>query len=361
MAEPLRAMDCGARACASVECAHPSPVDEALRRIEALQRENEALRSACAQQLARMSGKDDAIEKLNAELVKVQNETRTLPGGGGGGDGGGGGRGKAKARALKECDPQEFQFGGVPFFDHFEIGDAKQLKDKLAAFLIARDPDVNTPGKRRTTTNQAKFKADNFVTLLWLKAPGDRPPYTPGDVDGLFAFFDRRRAHSDMGKKRTFFNHDHRVCAWLWPSMVHDYASFKADSNKYVARQARGFLTGVRAVHGLYEIYKGEARWPDVVRTPVDEDATPGKRCREAKARVRSGRKRVRKAKRSEEEDEEASTDSSGDESEADDGAWSCDDGESSSSDDGDDDDAATRKPADATAQAFAAMGRYTL
>ena len=324
-----------------------------MRRIEALQRENEELRNACAQQLERMNGKDEAIEKLNAELAKAQNETRISPGGSGNT-----GRGKAKARVDKECELQEFKFEGVPFFDHFQIRDAKQLKDKLAAFLIARDPDVNTPGKRRTTTNQAKFKADNFVTLLWFKAPGDPLPYEPGDVDGFFAFFDRHRGHTDMGKNRTYFNHDHRVCAWLWPSVVSNYASFKADANKYVARQARGFMTGVRAVHGLYEIWKGEASWPNVERSPVEEDATPSKRRRQAKARVGSGRKRARKAKR-DAEDEEDSAQSSGDESESDDGAWSCDDeaSSSSSSDEGEDE----SKPADATAQAFAAMGRYTL
>jgi hypothetical protein len=323
-------------------------VDEAMRRIEALQRENAELRRACAQQLERMSGKDETIEQLNAELVKAQKEPRTSPGG----------RGKAKTRMLKELDAQDSKFEGVPFFDHFEIRDAKQLKDKLAAFLIAKDPDVNTPGKRRTTTNQAKFKADNFVTLLWFVAPGDPPPYAPGDVDGLFAFF-CNKDHGDMGKQRTWFNHDHRVCAWLWPSLVRDYASFKADSNRYVARQARGFLTGVRAVHGLYEIYKGEASWPDVERTEVNEDATPGKRRRGGQARVRSGRKRVRRAKR-DEQDDESSAGSSGDESEVDDGAWSCDDG-ASSSDDDDDGNGAASKPKDATAMAFAAMGRYTL
>ena len=116
-------------------------------------------------------------------------------------------------------------------------------------------------------------------------------------------------------------------------------------------------MTGVRAVHGLYQIWRGEESWPDVERNPADDDATPGKRRREAKARVRLGRKRSRKAKRNE-EDEEDSAESSGDESEEDDGAWSCDDDASSSSDN--DDDAVT-KPANATAQAFAAMGRYTL
>ena len=137
-----------------------------------------------------------------------------------------------------------------------------------------------------------------------------------------------------------------------------DYASFKAESNKYVARQARGFMTGVRAVHGLYQIWKGEESWPDVERNPVDEAATPRKRRQEAKARVRAGTKRVRKAKR-DGEDEEDLAESSGEESESDDGAWSCDDDASSSSDDGGDD--AQSKPANATAQAFAAMGRYTL
>ena len=308
-----------------------------MRRIEALQRENAALRSACAKQMESMHGKDEAIEKLSSELHKAQGDVRVSPG-----------RGKASERVRKECNPLEFKFEGVPFFDHFGIRDAKQLKDKLAAFLIGRDADVNTPGKRRTTTNQAKFKADNFVTLLWFNAPGDPPPYAPGDVDGLFEFF-CSKDHADMGKNRPYFNHDHRVCTWLWPSRVSDYASFKAESNKYVSRQGRGFMTGLRAVHGLYRIWKGDESWPDVERNPVDEDATPGKRRREAKARVRAGRKRVRKAKRSkEDDDEEDSAQSSGDESEADEGAWSCDDS---------DDDASEAN--NATAQAFEAMGRY--
>jgi len=273
MAEPLRAVDSGARACASKKSESPSPVDEAMRRIEALQRENEELRNACAQQLERMNGKDEAIEKLNAELAKAQNETRISPGGSGNT-----GRGKAKARVDKECELQEFKFEGVPFFDHFQIRDAKQLKDKLAAFLIARDPDVNTPGKRRTTTNQAKFKADNFVTLLWFKAPGDPLPYEPGDVDGFFAFFDRHRGHDDMGKRRIYHNHDHRIGTWLWPSKVSDYASFQHESNKYIARQARGFMTGVRAVHGLYEIFKGNTKWPAADGLYEINDATSSKK-----------------------------------------------------------------------------------
>lgn len=314
-----------------------------MRRIEALQRENAALRSACAKQMESMHGKDEAIEKLSSELLGAQRDVRVSPG-----------RGKANERVRKECNPLEFKFEGVPFFDHFGIRDAKQLKDKLAAFLIGRDADVNTPGKRRTTTNQAKFKADNFVTLLWFNAPGDPPPYAPGDVDGLFAFF-CNKDHADMGKKRAYFNHDHRVCTWLWPSRVSDYASFKADANKYVARQGRGFMTGVRAVHGLYQIWKGEASWPDVERSPVDEDATPGKRRRQATARVRAGRKRVRKAKRSNEEDDEDSAQSSGDESESDEGAWSCDDNASVSSESDND----PSEAYSATAQAFEAIGRY--
>ncbi len=161
----------------------------------------------------------------------------------------------------------------MPFFDYFEITNSRELQLKLAAFLIAKDHDINTNEKRRVALNQCKFKADLFLQLLWTAPPVTSFTYTPGNVDEFFAFL-MRKDHNDMGKKRTYHNHDHRIGTWLWPSKVSDYASFQHESNKYIARQARGVMTGVRAVHGLYEIFKGNTKWPAADGSPLD-DATP--------------------------------------------------------------------------------------
>ena len=233
-------------------------------------------------------------------------------------------------RIPSERTPREAQFEGVPFFDHFGITNSRELHQKLAAFLIDRDPTINTDKKRRLRTNQSKFKADQFLRLLWLEAPGTPPPYEPGDVDAFFAFFDSHRGHEDMGKHRTFHSHDHRVATWLWPSKVTDYESFLAESNKYMARQARGALTGVRAVHGLYEIFRGDASWHVAERhAPVSDDNTADGPAKKRKVRAKSSpsggdgkRKRRSKKARDDGDDEESYVSSSGDESPEE--HWSC-------------------------------------
>ena len=236
----------------------------------------------------------------------------------------------AVPRMPSERTPMPARFEGVPFFDHFGITDSRELHQKLAAFLIDRDPEINTLDKRRIRTNQSKFKADQFLRLLWLEAPGTPPPYTPGNVDEFFAFFDGHRAHADMGKRRTFHCHDHRVGTWLWPSKITDYASFSAESNKYMARQARGALTGVRAVCGLYEVFKGEDRWHVAERAPVKDPAAATASSKKRKVGAKSSPsggdgKRKRKARRAttvDADDEESYVSSSGDESPE--GEWSC-------------------------------------
>lgn len=234
-------------------------------------------------------------------------------------------------RIPSERTPREAQFAGVPFFDHFGITNSRELHQKLAAFLIDRDPDINTYDKRRLRTNQSKYKADQFLRLLWLEVPGTPPPYTPGNVDEFFAFFDPQRDHADMGKHRTFHSHDHRVGTWLWPSKVTDYASFRSESNKYVARQARGAMTGMRAVHGLYEIFRGDASWRVAERSPVSDNAAAAAAGPNKKRKVRAksspsggGGKRRRGPKRAsvDTDDEESYVSSSGDESPEE--HWSC-------------------------------------
>ena len=279
------APDLCARTCAKTGCAQTDTANTALQ-LEASRRECADLKEAYSKMAASLWRAEQVIEHLEGEVAELKaghhqppppqppqrkrkssasaaTTPASSPAASPAGSATSGKPDKPKReRVPKELASLPAKFEGVPFFDHFGITDSRELQLKLAAFLIAKDHDINTNEKRRVALNQCKFKADNFVTLLWFKAPGDPLPYEPGDVDGFFAFFDRHRGHDDMGKRRIYHNHDHRIGTWLWPSKVSDYASFQHESNKYIARQARGFMTGVRAVHGLYEIFKGNTKWP---------------------------------------------------------------------------------------------------
>jgi len=170
--------------------------------------------------------------------------------------------------AADEQEAAKFRNG---FFEHFGVNSHRTLQNKLAEFLIARDPNVNTEKKRCSTINQAKYKAGRFMELLWLDPPGTPKPYRPGNVDECFHFFIQKTDHEDMGRpeSHTYANHAHRVAHWFWPLSMKDFDSFAHEDNQYMVRRARGHLTGMRAVHGLYEIWKGRAVWPDAERNPV--------------------------------------------------------------------------------------------
>ena len=292
-----------ARTCAHADCAHSESTNTALQ-LEALRRECADLKVAYSEMAASLWRAEQVIEHLEDEVAELKagkppppsplprkckgpasaattpaSSPATSPAGSATSDS----PDKPKReRVPKELASQPVQFEGVAFFEHFGITNSRELQQKLAAFLIAKDDDINTSEKRRVATNQCKFKADQFSQLLWTEVPGTPRPYTPGNVDEFFAFL-MRKDQDDMGKKCTYHSHDHRIGTWLWPSRVTDYGSFQHASNKYIARQARGAMTGVRAVHGLYEIFKGNAKWPVADCAPLD-CAPPSPKKRKVRA-----------------------------------------------------------------------------
>jgi len=293
------AADLCARTCAQTGCAQTDTANTALQ-LEASRKECADLKEAYSKMAGSLWRAEQVIEHLEGEVAELKagnpppqrkrkssTSAATTPASSPAASPAGSATSDKPDKPKRERVPKELaslpvQFGGVPFFDYFGITDSRELQQKLATFLIAKDNDIDTAEKRRVATNQCKFKADHFLQLLWTEAPGTPGPYTPGNVDEFFAFL-MRRDHDDMGKKRTYHSHDHRIGTWLWPSRVTDYDSFRHASNKYIARQARGAMTGVRAVHGLYEIFKGNTKWPVADRTPLD-DAAPSVKKRKVHA-----------------------------------------------------------------------------
>jgi hypothetical protein len=230
-----------------------------------------------------------------------------------------GGRKSQRTKGLPKVDKavalttEGSDFGTVPFLAHFGIKTPQQLQYKLADFMIA-SLGLADPDQQRKHRNQAKFKADNFLRLLWFDAP--KTSYDAGNADQLFEYF-LNTYHADMGTDAAFFNHDHRIAKWFWPSQVHNYASFKRTDNAYIARQSRAFMTGVRAVHNLYRVFKG-AQWPVGPATlPV---LASGKSAKRSESRPATPKPKRQRAIRAEASEAEASA-SSGDES--DEGHWS--------------------------------------
>lgn len=215
-------------------------------------------------------------------------------------------------------------FDTVPFLAHFGIKDPQQLQYKLAEYLIALH-GVTDPEQQRKHRNQAKFKADNFLKLLWFDAP--QSAYAVGDAEGLFDFF-LTQTHADMGRDRPYFNHDHRIAHWFWPQVA-DYAAFRHVDNAYIARQGRAFMTGVRAVHHLFRVANGEA-WPTGPTAPLL--AITDKSAKRAARPPTTKPKRQRKAKDDASEAEASAT--SGDES--DEGYWSAHSSSAATDEDGD-------------------------
>ena len=152
-----------------------------------------------------------------------------------------------KKEVLEECD----------FLMHWQVTSPAMLHLKLGDYDIRR-LKAYWPEDKQSTKRQSKQRAECFWNLLSL----DTGKWPVGDADALFTYM---MSTQDLGKEPgEFHSRKHQLATWLWPSRITDYASLmdKTDAAKYMDRRANLYMTGVRGVHALYEIYQGKRAIP---------------------------------------------------------------------------------------------------
>lgn len=176
-------------------------------------------------------------------------------------EGGTGGRKRGKTRVAMDVESniENRDLSTVPFFKSLGVATAVQLQSVLTDWHNDKKGRLIGKQQLKTAYNQCKYKAEKFIRLVYFTG---QDKYTPGDVDELFAFFNDK-THADMCEDGPVFNHDHRVCKWFYFETVDSYESFRHKDNVYQARQARGFMTAVRAVYELYKIHTNKNEWPN--------------------------------------------------------------------------------------------------
>jgi hypothetical protein len=222
--------------------------------------ELQAERRVCEMEAAHARGEADAAAQIAALTATAEPVARRKAPGEG--------RGPGRVKIREEVAFHEFktdEFEQSEFLMHWEISSLATLHLKLGNFDIRRlkaywDED------KQCTKRQAKQRAECFLNLLGL----DTGKWRIGDVDGMFNYLLGSR---DLGDQPgQFHNRRHQVASWLWPSCVSSYASLTASnpSAKYIDRRAHLYMTAVRGVHSLYEIYQGKRAMPEGFVEGVD-------------------------------------------------------------------------------------------
>ncbi len=178
------------------------------------------------------------------------------------------GRGPGRVKIREEptfCELKAEHFEQSDFLMHWEISDLATLHTKLGNYDIRRlkaywDED------KQCTKRQAKQRAECFLNLLSLETG----KWEVGDAAGMFDYLLGGR---DLGDgPNQFRNRRHQLATWLWPSYVSTYASLTANNPaaKYIDRRAHLYMTAIRGVHSLYEIYQGKRTMPEGFVEGVD-------------------------------------------------------------------------------------------
>ena len=164
---------------------------------------------------------------------------------------------------------------------HWEITDLATMHSKLGNFDICRlkaywDED------KQCAKRQAKARAECFLNLLSLETG----KWDFGDSEEMLEYMMSTR---DIGNKPDEFrNRRHQVATWLWPNRVRSYALLTADTPeaKYIDRRAHNYMTAVRGVYAMYEVYKNRRAMPKGHVEGVDPiPSRGGERKRKARSK----------------------------------------------------------------------------
>lgn len=167
------------------------------------------------------------------------------------------GRGPGRPKIKEEVKFGELAFDKCEFLIHWEITDLATMHSKLGNFDICRlkaywDED------KQCAKRQAKARAECFLNLLSLETG----KWGFGDSEEMLEYMMSTR---DIGNKPDEFrNRRHQVATWLWPNRVRSYALLTADTPeaKYIDRRAHNYMTAVRGVYAMYEVYKNRRAMP---------------------------------------------------------------------------------------------------
>lgn len=217
---------------------HNTAVDEAEEQIASLTEANEALRSG-GRTKAPGEGRGPGLAKINEEPV------------------------------FKTFKPKDLE--GCDFLMHWQITSRAMLHLKLGDYDIRR-LKAYWPEDKQSTKRQSKQRAECFWNLLGLRTG----KWTVGDADAMFEYMMSTR---DIGTEPgEYHSRKHQVATWLWPSRITDYASLKASTAaaKFMDRRANLYMTGMRGVYSLYEIFKGVRTMPPGHVEGVDPVPTRG-------------------------------------------------------------------------------------
>ncbi len=168
------------------------------------------------------------------------------------------GRGPGRPKIKEEVQFGELEFDKCEFLMHWEITDAATMHNKLGNFDICRlkaywDED------KQCAKRQAKARSECFLNLLSLETG----KWNFGNSGEMLEYMMSTR---DIGTKPgEFRNRRHQVATWLWPKRVHSYDSLTADTPeaKYIDRRAHNYMTAVRGVYAMYEVYMNRRAMPE--------------------------------------------------------------------------------------------------
>ena len=175
------------------------------------------------------------------------------------------GRNKGREKIPEEVTFEKLECDNVAFLRHLEITGVTTLQNKLATYCIALNKTYWTEDKG-AIMNQCRQRAEFFLNLVCFQTD----KWTYGNVGEMFDYL---LGSDDLGTKPgQFRNRDHQIATWFWPNRVSDYASFKAETSaaKYIERRAHAYMTSVRAMHGLFEVFDGKREYPIGHREGID-------------------------------------------------------------------------------------------